>query len=109
MMQTINVESKVPISLDRIIDYILDNLEEQTPAFVRECDQKVSQELHAYTKDIMAQDNINVPDIVISEKVAEIVETKSGALLDSICEANSAYLEVGVHIGANLLWQLLDL
>lgn len=57
----------------------------------------------------MAQTNINASDIVISEKVAEIVETKSGELLDSICEAHSAYLEAGIHIGANLLWQLLDL
>lgn len=34
---------------------------------------------------------------------------KSGELLDTICEVDSAYLEAGIHIGANLLWQLLDL
>lgn len=108
-MQTINVEPKVPISLDRIIAYILDNMEEKTPAFIRNCDQKISAELHSYTKKILEQTEENESDVLLNAKVTEIVETKSAGLLDNICEANSAYFEAGVHIGANLLWQLLDL
>lgn len=117
-MQTINAETKVPISLNRIIDYILDNLEEDTPAFVQGCDHKISKELYGYTKKILEMAKENGPDtpldkdvteILLEEKVTEIVENKASKLLDGICEANGAYLEAGIHIGANLLLQLLDI
>lgn len=117
-MQTINAETKVPISLNRIIDYILDNLEEDRPAFVQGCDHKISKELYGYTKKILEMAKENRPDIPLDEgvknipldeKVTEAVETKASKLLDGICEANGAYLEAGIHIGANLLWQLLDI
>lgn len=108
-MQTINVEPKVPISLDQIIEYILDNLEEKTPAFIRDCDHQVDVELHDYTKVVMTLAKGDQSDILSNEQVTEIVETKAPKLLDGICVARNAYLEAGIHIGANLLWQLLDL
>ena len=108
-MQTINVEPKVSVSLDQIIEYILDNLEEKTPAFVRGCDHQVDIELQDYTKVVMALAKGNEPNILSNEQVTEIVETKAPKLLDGICAARNAYLEAGIHIGANLLWQLLDL
>lgn len=108
-MQTINVEPKVPISLDQIIEYILDNLEEKTPAFVRDCEYRVDVELHDYTKEIMMLAKVGGSDILSNEQVTEIVESKAPKLLDGICVARNAYLEAGIHIGANLLWQLLDL
>lgn len=108
-MQTINVEPKVPISLDQIVEYILDNLEEKTPTFVRDCDHRVDIELQDYTKVVMALAKGNQSDILSNEQMTEIVEAKAPKLLDGICAARNAYLEAGIHIGANLLWQLLDL
>ena len=108
-MQTINVEPKVSINLDQIVEYILDNLEEKTPAFVRDCDHQVDVELHDYTKLVIALAKGNQLDTMPNEQVAEIVEAKAPKLLDGICAAHNAYLEAGIHIGANLLWQLLDL
>ena len=108
-MQTINVEPKVPINLDQIVEYILDNLEEKTPAFVRDCDYRVDIELQDYTKVVIALAKGNQSDTMPNEQVTEIVEAKAPKLLDGICAARNAYLEAGIHIGANLLWQLLDL
>ena len=109
-MQTINVEPKIPISLNRIIEYILDNLGEEMPALVRECDHKISTELYSYTKEIIEELRVKDESAnLLDEKATEIMETKDSKLLDNICEANITYLETGIHIGANLLWQLLDI
>lgn len=108
-METINMEPKVSISLNRLIEYMLDNLEERTPAFIRDCDHKVDTELFDYTKKAIILAKGNALDGLLDEQVAEIVETKAPKLLDSVCAARNAYLEAGIHIGANLLRQLLDL
>ena len=107
-MQTIKKETKVPVSLNKIIEFMLDNMEETMPEAVKESNRMVETELSSYTKKVMEHYWETDTDTITPEKVAETVETDACSLLDSICASNSQYLAHGVKIGAHLLWQLLE-
>lgn len=85
--------------LDFIIDKMLDN-ENLTPDFVKECEKTVINEIKSFTGKATQK---------CGEELREIVESKDGELLDSICEANRIYFRNGMAVGAMLLLQLLGL
>lgn len=105
-MQSIKKESKVPVSLNKIIEFMLDNMEETMPEASKESNRKVETELHSHTRKVMERYWKNEAHTLTPEKIAETVETDACSLLDSICASNSQYLVQEVKIGAHLLWQL---
>ena len=91
------------ISLDRISGYLLDDMQKPGPPFLMECEKNIIKEVKAYTEYIINQGLSSRCDTV------PIVENHAGELLDSICESNRSYFEIGIKTGAPLLMQLLDL
>lgn len=83
--------------LDFVIDKMLDN-EDLTPDFVKECEKTVISEIETFTGKATQK---------CGEELREIVESKDGELLDSVCETNRIYFRNGMTVGAVLLLQLL--
>lgn len=92
------------LSLDAIVETILDKMHEHTPSFLMETEKNTEREIEEYTKRITRQflpkNNLDV---------IPMVESNAGGLVDSICGANRAHFETGMKVGAVLLMQLLGL
>lgn len=103
-MPTKNNELYGSLSLDAIIETILDKMHEHTPSFIMETEKNTEREIEEYTKCIaqqyLPQNNFDV---------IPIIESCAGGLIDSICESNRTHFETGMKMGAVLLLQLLDL
>lgn len=92
------------VTLDAIIENILDNLQEPVPTFLMDCEKNIEKGIEKYTKHISCKiQNDSACNI------SSVSEEHIGNLLDSICESNHIYFQTGMKMGAALLKQLLDL
>lgn len=86
------------ISLDSVIQNILDNMGGDMPPFMDKCEKDIMGEIEDYTREVMRQNGKNA---------TRIAEDHAGGLLDSICMANHKYFKLGMKAGASLILQLL--
>lgn len=85
------------ISLDAIIEYVLDEESGETPKFVRDCERMIKHELLDYTQKNRQSDGDEV-----------FVEENAGELLDSICKVNRTYMKMGMKLAAGMIFQLME-
>lgn len=95
------------ISLDEIIDMVVDNAESDPENekfdFIKMHNQKIMTEIKNYTRHIRKPEFDNISD----KKLECIAEIQSSELFDAVYMANIAYLKSGMKLGARLLLDLL--
>lgn len=91
--------------LDVIIDNVL-NSDPEAPKFVRDCEKKVVNEVHAYTDRIRLE---GAEKLAAREETVAFIEENAERLLDSVCVSNRIYMKTGMKLGAKLVFQLLGL
>ncbi len=98
-MNIVSMELRETINWDTIMENILDNMKEHTPSFIMECEKDIMVKLQDYTRLAIRQND---------KDITRITDSYTDNLLDSICAANHKYFEMGMKIGASLLFQLLN-
>lgn len=94
------------VSLDRIIDMVLENAEaEQHPQFdfMKQHDYKFMEEIKKYSHVIRNLELISIP----KQQLETVIENQSSDLRDAMSEAGIAYLKHGMKLGAQLVLRLL--
>ena len=95
------------VSLDEIIDMVMDNAESdrkrQQFEFIKAHDQNIMKEIKNYSKYIRKPEFDNISE----QKLECIAENQSSKLLEAVYMANIAYLKNGMKLGARLLLDLL--
>lgn len=98
-MSVANMELQKIISLDVIMEGILDNMEEHMLPFIKECEKDIRVKLNDYTGKAISEHD---------KDIMQIAESYANDLLNSVCAANHKYFEIGMKVGASLLLQLLN-
>lgn len=98
-------EKESVVSLDRIIDMILDNAEtgqESQFDFMRQHEQKFMEEIKKYSYAIQK------PELeqLSGQQMEEAVENQSAGLHEIMADACIAYLKHGMKLGAGLVMEL---
>ncbi len=108
-MQTkfeINDDNK-SISLDQIVDMLLDKAEAgPEPSqfdYVKLHNRNVMTEIKNFARHVRNPEFSNISD----RELEDVAENQSPDLLDTICQANSAYFKHGMKLGARLLLELI--
>lgn len=100
-----NWDSKV--SLDAIIDYILDGDAGEIPKFVRDCEKKVKDGLLDYTGKIR---QTGTEGQEAGWEAETFVEENSGELQDCIISGvNRIYMKMGMKLSAGIIFHLMGL
>lgn len=94
------------VSLDDIIEYVLDDESGESPKFVRDCERKVKNELLGYTRKIRRSDSEIMAEG--EEEETFFVEENAGELLDSISGVNRTYMKMGMKLAAGMIFQLME-
>lgn len=104
MKLQINLEEKESsVSLDRIVDMVLDNIE-VGQQFAFKChEQKFMDEIRKYTHDIRVLEFGNMS----RQEQDEVVESQSSDLHETMSGACIACLKHGMKLGAELILELL--
>lgn len=92
------------LSLDAIIEYVLDAESGETPKFVRDCERKVKDGLLGYTRKIRQSD---AERMAAGGEEETFVEENAVNLLDSICQSNRTYMKMGMKLAAGMIFQLM--
>lgn len=92
--------------LDTIMNHMLNDDAGESPKFVRDCEKKITAEVHKYTDRIRIADAEKLSG---GEEAETFVEENADGLLDSICDSNRIYMKKGMKLGAKLVFQLMGL
>lgn len=102
----INEDNK-SISLDQIVDMVMDKAEtEPKPSqfeYVKEHDQSVMTEIKNFARHVRKPEFKDISD----RQLEDVAENQSSDLIEAVYQANIAYLKHGIRLGARIILELL--